>query len=80
MSDAGALMESNQGSKSPEKSFLTTKEAAAWLSLVPNTLEKMRVYGGGPPFRKHGRHVRYHLDDLVAWSTASRRKTTSDVR
>jgi hypothetical protein len=62
----------------PQKPFLNTKEAAAWLGLTPNTLEKWRVQGGGPPYRKHGRYVRYHLDDLIAWSEASRRRSTSD--
>ena len=27
--------------------FMTTREAARFLKLKPNTLEKMRVYGGG---------------------------------
>jgi len=40
----------------------------------------MRVHGGGPVYRKHGRYVRYHLDDLIAWSEASKRRSTSDVR
>jgi excisionase family DNA binding protein len=64
----------------PAKPFLTTKEAAAWLGLTRNTLEKWRVQGGGPPYRKHGRYVRYHLDDLVEWSEASKRRSTSDER
>jgi hypothetical protein len=57
--------------------FLATPEAAEWLDLKPNTLEKMRVYGGGPLFRKHGRMVRYHVDDLVAWSQSQCRRSTS---
>ena len=59
--------------------FLTTKEAARFLKLKPNTLEKMRVYGGGPIYRKHGRHVRYHIDDLTAWSDLRKKDVTSDV-
>lgn len=66
--------------KSPlQKPFLTTKESAAWLGLTRNTLEKWRVHGGGPPYRKHGRYVRYHHDDLIAWSEASKRRSTSDA-
>jgi hypothetical protein len=34
-----------------QKPFLTTREAAAWLGLTPNTLEKWRVQGGGPLYR-----------------------------
>ena len=59
--------------------FYTTKEAARFLKLQPNTLEKMRVYGGGPIYRKHGRHVRYHIDDLNAWSDLRKKDSTSDV-
>jgi excisionase family DNA binding protein len=59
--------------------FRTTKEAAAFLKLKPNTLEKMRVYGGGPIYRKHGRHVRYHIDDLNAWSDLRKKDSTSDA-
>lgn len=62
-----------------EKTFYTTREAASFLILKPNTLEKMRVYGGGPIYRKHGRHVRYHIDDLNDWSNLRRKDMTSDV-
>ena len=59
--------------------FLTTREAAQFLKLKANTLEKMRVYGGGPQYRKHGRHVVYHTDDLMAWSNLRKRDSTGDV-
>lgn len=59
--------------------FLTTKEAARFLKLKPNTLEKMRVYGGGPQYRKHGRYVVYHIDDLIAWSDRRKKDSTADV-
>ena len=72
----GADQNANEGSEGP---FLTTKEAAHFLRLKPNTLEKMRVYGGGPQYRKHGRHVRYHVDDLLAWSELRKKDSTSDV-
>jgi hypothetical protein len=54
--------------KEPDRPFLNTKEAAAWLRLTKNTLEKMRVQGKGPIYRKHGRYVRYHIEDLVDYS------------
>lgn len=62
-----------------EGPFLTTKEAARFLKLKANTLEKMRVYGGGPQYRKHGRHVVYHVDDLMAWSNLRKKDSTADV-
>ncbi len=63
---------------SEARAFLTTKEAARLLKLKPNTLEKMRVYGGGPIYRKHGRHVVYHIDDLMAWSNLRKKDSTAD--
>ena len=44
--------------------FYSNVEAAAFLHLSPRTLEKMRVIGGGPSFRKFGRRVFYTLPDL----------------
>ncbi len=58
--------------------FLTTREAAHYLCLSFRTLEKMRLTGNGPRFRKHGRYVRYHIADLEAWSEGRRQSSTSD--
>ncbi|MBL8255979.1 MAG: helix-turn-helix domain-containing protein [Pseudoxanthomonas mexicana] len=57
---------------------LDNKEAARFLKLSPRTLEKMRVVGGGPRFRKHGRRVLYALVDLEAWSAERVCDSTSD--
>ncbi len=43
------------------------------------TLEKMRLTGNGPRFRKHGRYVRYHIADLDAWSEGRQKNSTSDA-
>jgi len=51
--------------------FLTTDEAAHYIGLAKQTLQKMRRERRGPPYRKHGRFVRYHIDDLDAWSEAN---------
>jgi excisionase family DNA binding protein len=59
--------------------FLTTVQAADYVNLSPRTLEKMRVHGHGPRFRKHGSYVRYHIDDLDSWSAARGRRRTSDA-
>jgi excisionase family DNA binding protein len=58
--------------------FLTTDQAADYVRLSRRTLEKMRVIGDGPLYRKHGRYVRYHIDDLNAWSKARVQQSTSD--
>jgi len=59
-------------------SFLTVEEAARFLRLSPRTLNKFRIEGRGPEFRKHGRRCLYALADLEAWSAERRRTSTSD--
>jgi hypothetical protein len=59
--------------------FLSTREAAFYLGLSFRTLEKMRLTGVGPRFRKHGRHVRYHIVDLDLWSESHGRAASSLV-
>ncbi|MGX9182125.1 helix-turn-helix transcriptional regulator [Mesorhizobium sp. BHbdii] len=48
--------------------FLNTAQAGFYIGLSQRTLEKMRLTGNGPKFRKHGRYVRYHIDELDEWS------------
>ena len=60
------------------KTYLTNDEAAAFLRLSPRTLEKQRVIGGGPRFRKFGRRVLYAFEDLEAWANARAFGMTSD--
>jgi excisionase family DNA binding protein len=59
--------------------FLNTDQAAHYVSLSRRTLEKMRTAGGGPRFRKHGRYVRYHIDDLDEWSAEHVKTSTSEL-
>jgi hypothetical protein len=58
--------------------YLTNNEAAAFLRLSPRTLEKQRVIGGGPRFRKFGRRVMYAIIDLETWADARSFEMTSD--
>lgn len=58
--------------------FLNTAQAAHYVGLSPRTLEKMRTAGGGPRFRKHGRYVRYHIEDLDEWSAEHLKTSTSE--
>lgn len=51
--------------------FLSTEQAAFFLGLSPRKLQEMRGAGQGPDFRRHCRYVRYHIDDLEAWSQQS---------
>ena len=61
----------------PEQKYLTTTEAAAHLCLSPRTLERWRVTGGGPTYRKLGRAVRYAVADLERFARAEERVSTS---
>lgn len=51
--------------------FLNTAQAAHYIGLSFRTVEQMRWKGSGPAFRRHGRFIRYHIDDLDAWSRSS---------
>jgi len=53
-------------------------DAARALGLSVRTIQKWRVSGAGPPFRKLGAAVRYDVDDLEAFLAARRRISTSD--
>lgn len=59
--------------------YLTNSEAADYLRLSPRTLEKQRVLGGGPRFRKFGRRVLYAVADLDAWADGRSYAMTSDL-
>lgn len=58
--------------------FMTTKQAGAFLRLSPRTLEKHRVYGSGPIYRKLGGRVVYAVEDLQAWADLGARLSTSE--
>lgn len=48
--------------------FLSTKQAAAFLELSEDHLYRLRRQPGkGPPYRRHGRLIRYAVRDLELW-------------
>jgi len=58
---------------------VNTVAAAEFLGLSPRTLEKWRVVGGGPRFRRLGRRlVRYAVRDLEQFAVEGTRTSTSD--
>lgn len=61
----------------PSLIFLDQSAAAELLGLSPRTLERFRLDGSGPQFRKFGRRVRYALSDIEAWADAQKRSSTS---
>ncbi|WP_234194294.1 helix-turn-helix domain-containing protein [Pseudacidovorax sp. NFM-22] len=75
---AGAAPQSASAASPAEPEFLTTEEAAALLRLSPRTLEKQRVLGGGPRFRKFGARVVYARADLRAYADRNTFGMTSD--
>ena len=56
----------------------TVGAAADYLGLSISTLNKLRVFGGGPVFLKLGRRVAYDVADLDRWLDTKRRRSTSD--
>lgn len=50
--------------------FLTSKQTAFYLGISPATLKALRARRAGPPARRHCRTLRYHIDDIDAWSKA----------
>jgi hypothetical protein len=61
-----------------ESAYLNTLQAAHHLKMSPKALERLRVLGGGPVFRKHGGHVVYKRTELDEWSDSRRRNTTQE--
>ena len=59
--------------------LLNTREAAAYLTLKPVTLEAWRCRGGGPVFVKLNKAVRYKQNDLDAFLDSRIRQNTSQV-
>ncbi len=58
----------NQVFQPPPVGYLSTHEAARFLSVSAKDLERMRREGRGPRFAKLSRKmVRYSIDDLRAW-------------
>lgn len=75
---AAATLQSAAVAVQPAR-YLNNDEAAEHLRLSPRTLEKQRVIGGGPTFRKFGRRVMYAVVDLDAWADARSFDATSDL-
>lgn len=58
--------------------LLTTQDAAAYLHVSPRTLEKWRLQGGGPRYRKLVHRVVYLQRDIDTWVDEQARTSTSD--
>ena len=59
--------------------YLRTKDAANYLGVGQSTLERKRIEGTGPTFRRLGsRIVTYAVDDLDAWANENVLSSTSE--
>jgi excisionase family DNA binding protein len=59
--------------------LLNQTQAAEVLAVQPRTMESWRCRGGGPPFVRVGRRVRYRLKDLQAWIEGRTYRSTTDA-
>jgi len=70
---------------SQHEAYFTEQEAAAYLTAAgvkysPRTLQKQRITGGGIPFVKFKKRVRYRREDLETWLDSMRlHMSTSDT-
>ena len=55
-----------------EPAFLTTRQAAAFLSLSSRTLDRYRLAGKGPSFHRFGTRIAYARADLEDWAARRR--------
>ena len=57
--------------------FLSTRKAAALLTLSPRTLDRFREIGTGPPYFRFGQRIVYAREDLLEWAWSKRESPES---
>jgi excisionase family DNA binding protein len=62
------------------ETYLTPREAAAYLKSSTSTLAKRRLRGRGPKFSRIGRAIRYRKLDLDEFMANTRVSCTSGAR
>jgi excisionase family DNA binding protein len=58
--------------------MLRTEQAAKILDVTKSTLESWRCRGGGPPFVRYGRAIRYREEDIERFIESKVRQNTSE--
>ena len=76
-SGSGPLVEERSRASKPlpkgdETTFLSTRKAAALLTLSPRTLDRFREIGKGPPCFQLGQRIVYAREDLLEWAWSKR--------
>lgn len=60
--------------------YLRTPDAAEYLGIGQSTLERKRIDGTGPVFRRlGGKIITYCIDDLDAWASEQVHRSTSEA-
>jgi predicted DNA-binding transcriptional regulator AlpA len=62
---------------SSDDALLSTEEVAAMIGKSPAWLIRKRWEGGGIPYRKIGRHVRYQRSVVLKWLNAQPQLTST---
>jgi hypothetical protein len=58
--------------------FFDVKETAKRLGVSASHLNKLRVTGGGPPYAKFAKAVRYHWPTVKGWAEKQSHTSTSE--
>jgi hypothetical protein len=61
-----------------ETEYQPPRQFARITTIPESTLAKLRMRGGGPPFVKIGRSVRYPVRAGLEWMAARTRRSTSE--
>ena len=69
---------SNPTSPGRSAEYSDSRQTAERIGLSESFLNKARVTGGGPPYLKVGKAVRYRWSDVEAWLQARTRRSTSE--
>ena len=64
---------------STENEYQPPAQFSRTTSIPTSTLSKMRMRGGGPPFVKIGRAVRYPVRAGLEWMTGQTHHSTSEL-
>ena len=75
--DEGRPRERGVSAQGDAPTFLSTRRAAALLTLSPRTLDRFREIGTGPPFFRFGQRIVYSREDLLDWAWSKRENPES---
>ena len=70
--DEGRPRETGASLQGDAPTFLSTRKAAALLTLSPRTLDRFREIGKGPPYFQLGQRIVYAREDLLEWAWSKR--------